>query len=154
MSVSWVPRLVASLGLLTFIYSLTRPWITFQTPMFKLEYRPWDLLEQMAQGKVDLLNRFLELSKEVPEEEHFISLFTLHVAFLVVALLLSFLSIIGNSVGGYATTAAFIVLAAALLIYLAEQMPFLNYIIGSGSLLAIGSAFIYVVGVIVAKSLR
>ncbi|MEM2475702.1 MAG: hypothetical protein QW407_07235, partial [Thermofilaceae archaeon] len=84
----------------------------------------------------------------------FVSLFTLHIAFLVIALLLGFLSIIGNSASCYASTAVFSTLSVAVLLYTLEQAQLLSFSIGSGALLSIGAAFVYVLSALTARSFK
>ncbi|MEM2410745.1 MAG: hypothetical protein QXF87_09500 [Thermofilaceae archaeon] len=154
MGAAWVPRLIALLGLLALIHSLTRPWALVRVIALRLDYKPWELLEQMARGKWDLVNELLRLAEEIPEGARFVSLFTLHIAFLVIALLLGFLSIIGNSAGGYASTAVFSTLSVAVLLYTLEQAQLLSFSIGSGALLSIGAAFVYVLSALTARSFK
>lgn len=122
--------------------------------MLGLEYEPYCLFEQMLEGNWELLRSLLRVAEELPEGARFFSLFILHFAFLVIALLLGFFSIIGNSVGSYAATAVFSTLSVAVLVYTLEQLQPVSYTIGSGSLLCIGSAFIYVAAALTAKALR
>lgn len=146
--------MVALLGLLTLFYSLTRPWVSVGLLALRLEYKPYSLFEQMLEGKWGLLSSLLRAAEELPGGVQFFSLFILHLALLVIALLFSFLSIIGNSVGSYAATAVFSTLSVAVLVYTLEQVQPLTYAIGSGSLLCIGSAFVYVAAALTAKALR
>ena len=142
MATGWPSRILSITALLAFLYSLNRPWVSAVAAEVVLHYKPWEVLDGMAHSDWAPLERVSEFLRQTPQA---VATFLLHFSLLVVALILGSLSIITNSAGGYASSAALIMMSAALLVYTMEQVQPDRYAIGSGTFLALASAVLYIV---------
>jgi len=150
--VGWLPRLVAALGALTLLYSLTKPWVTIRLPELRIDYTPWRVFEGMAQGRWGALEEMARVVSESPGGELVAALLLLHLALLAVALIVGALSLITGSAGSFSATAALSLLSAIALVCAAARTPF-PYAVRSGAFALLASALIYLLAAALARRL-